>query len=344
MFNKKFKVINMAHESIVLTGDRPTGPLHLGHYVGSLKSRIELQETYKQFVMIADTQALTDYFDRPEMVRKNVLEVCLDYLAVGIDPKKTTIFIQSMIPEIAELTMYFLNLVSVSRLMRNPTVKTEVLQKGFEERLPAGFLIYPVSQAADIVIVKGTIVPVGEDQLPHIEQTNEIINAFNRMYHKEIFGHVTGMVPKVGRLPGIDGKAKMSKSLGNAIYLSDPADVVAEKVMKMYTDPDHIRVNDPGKVEGNVVFSYLDLFDPEVEKVEELKAHYRRGGLGDVVLKRRLIEVLNTFLEPIRVRRAQYAQDPQAVFDCLLEGSAQVREIAAETMDEVRRAMHLDYK
>ncbi len=333
----------MAHESIVLTGDRPTGPLHLGHYVGSLKSRIELQESYKQFVMIADTQALTDYFDRPEMVRKNVLEVCLDYLAVGIDPKKTTIFIQSMIPEIAELTMHFLNLVSVSRLMRNPTVKTEILQKGFEERLPAGFLIYPVSQAADIVIVKGTIVPVGEDQLPHIEQTNEIINAFNRMYHKEIFGHVTGLVPKVGRLPGIDGKAKMSKSLGNAIYLSDPADVVAEKVMKMYTDPDHIHVNDPGKVEGNVVFSYLDLFDQDTQKVEELKAHYRRGGLGDVVLKRRLIEVLNTFLEPIRVRRAQYAQDPQAVMNILREGSAAVREVAAETMDEVRQAMHLNY-
>jgi tryptophanyl-tRNA synthetase len=333
----------MAHESIVLTGDRPTGPLHLGHYVGSLKSRIELQESYKQFVMIADTQALTDYFDRPEMVRKNVLEVCLDYLAVGIDPKKTTIFIQSMIPEIAELTMHFLNLVSVSRLMRNPTVKTEILQKGFEERLPAGFLIYPVSQAADIVIVKGTIVPVGEDQLPHIEQTNEIINAFNRMYHKEIFGHVTGLVPKVGRLPGIDGKAKMSKSLGNAIYLSDPADVIAEKVMKMYTDPDHIHVNDPGKVEGNVVFSYLDLFDQDTQKVEELKAHYRRGGLGDVVLKRRLIEVLNTFLEPIRVRRAQYAQDPQAVMNILREGSAAVREVAAETMDEVRQAMHLNY-
>ncbi|HLJ31453.1 MAG TPA: tryptophan--tRNA ligase [Candidatus Babeliales bacterium] len=334
----------MAHESIVLTGDRPTGPLHLGHYVGSLKSRIELQEKYKQFVMIADTQALTDYFDRPEMVRKNVMEVCLDYLAVGIDPQKTTIFIQSMIPEIAELTMYFLNLVSVNRLLRNPTVKTEVAQKGFEERLPAGFLIYPVSQAADIVIVKGTIVPVGEDQLPHIEQTNEIINAFNRMYHKEIFGHVTGLVPKVGRLPGIDGKAKMSKSLGNAIFLSDAADIVAEKVMKMYTDPDHIHVNDPGKVEGNVVFSYLDIFDHDAAAVEELKAHYRRGGLGDVTLKRRLITVLNAFLEPIRQRRAQYAQDPQAVMQCLLDGSEKVRAIAAQTMDEVRAAMHLDYR
>lgn len=334
----------MAHESIVLTGDRPTGPLHLGHYVGSLKSRIELQETYKQFVMIADTQALTDYFDRPEMVRKNVMEVCLDYLAVGIDPKKTTIFIQSMIPEIAELTMHFLNLVSVSRLMRNPTVKSEIQQKGFEERLPAGFLIYPVSQAADIVIVKGTIVPVGEDQLPHIEQTNEIINAFNRMYHKEIFGHVTGLVPKVGRLPGIDGKAKMSKSLGNAIYLSDAADIIAEKVMKMYTDPDHLHVNDPGKVEGNVVFSYLDIFDPEKDVVEELKAHYRRGGLGDVKLKRRLIDVLNNLIAPIRERRIQLAQDPQAVMNTVFAGTDVVREVAAQTMDEVRRVMKLDYK
>jgi len=334
----------MAHESIVLTGDRPTGPLHLGHYLGSLKARVELQDTYKQFVMIADAQALTDYFDRPEMVRKNVLEVCLDYLAVGIDPNKTTIFIQSMIPEIAELTMYFLNLVSVNRLMRNPTVKSEVTQKGFGERLPAGFLIYPVSQAADIVIVKGTIVPVGEDQLPHIEQTNEIINAFNRMYNQEIFGHVKGLVSKVGRLPGLDGKAKMSKSLNNAIYLSDSADVIAEKVMKMYTDPDHIHVNDPGKVEGNVVFSYLDIFDPEVAEVEKLKTHYRAGGLGDVVLKRRLIDVLNGLVGPIRERRAQYAQDPEAVMAIALAGSAHVREIAAKTMDEVRRAMHLDYK
>ena len=333
----------MKHESIVLTGDRPTGPLHLGHYLGSLKSRIELQEKYKQFVMIADTQALTDYFDRPEMVRKNVLEVCLDYLAVGIDPQKSTIFIQSLIPEIAELTMYFLNLVSVNRLLRNPTVKAEVAQKGFEERLPAGFLIYPVSQAADIVIVKGTIVPVGEDQLPHIEQTNEIINAFNRMYNEEVFGHVKGYVPKVGRLPGTDGKAKMSKSLGNAIYLSDSADTIAEKVMKMYTDPDHIHVNDPGKVEGNVVFSYLDIFDPETEVVAELKAHYQRGGLGDVKLKRRLIDVLNTLIAPMRERREQFAQDPQAVMNVALEGSAKVREIAAQTMDEVRRVMRLDY-
>ena len=334
----------MAHESIVLTGDRPTGPLHLGHYLGSLKSRVELQDTYKQFIMIADLQALTDYYDRPEMVRNNVLQVCLDYLAVGIDPNKSTIFIQSMIPEIAELTIYFLNLVSVNRLKRNPTVKSEITQKGFGEHLSAGFLTYPVSQAADIVIVKGTIVPVGEDQLPHIEQTNEIINSFNRLYGVDVFGHVKGLISKVGRLPGTDGKAKMSKSLNNAIYLSDSADIIAEKVMKMYTDPDHIHVNDPGKVEGNVVFSYLDIFDPEVNVVEELKAQYRRGGLGDVALKRRLIDVLNTLVEPIRERRAVYAQDPQAVMNIALAGSAKVREIAACTMDEVRRAMHLDYK
>jgi tryptophanyl-tRNA synthetase len=333
----------MAHRFIVLTGDRPTGPLHLGHYVGSLKTRLELQEKYKQYVMIADIQALTDYFDQPDMVRKNVVQVCLDYLAIGIDPNKTTIFIQSLIPEIAELTIYFLNLVSVNRLMRNPTVKAESMQKDFGERLSAGFLTYPVSQAADIVIVKGTIVPVGEDQLPHIEQTNEIIHTFNRTYNCDIFGHVTGHVPKVARLLGIDGKAKMSKSLGNAIYLSDTADVVAAKVMKMYTDPDHIHVNDPGKVEGNVVFSYLDIFDQDTDAVAQLKEHYMRGGLGDVILKRRLIDILNTFLEPIRVRRAAYAQDENAVMDCLLAGSADVRAVAAQTMDEVRRVMRLDY-
>jgi tryptophanyl-tRNA synthetase len=334
----------MIHESIVLTGDRPTGPLHLGHYLGSLKARIELQNAYKQYVMIADVQALTDYFDRPEMVRNNVLEVCLDYLAVGIDPQKTTIFIQSLIPEIAELTIYFLNLVSVNRLLRNPTVKAEVTHKEFKERLPAGFLIYPVSQAADIVIVKGTIVPVGQDQLPHIEQTNEIINAFNRMYNTDVFGHVTGHISKVGRLPGIDGKTKMSKSLGNAIYLSDSADIIAEKVMKMYTDPDHIHVNDPGKVEGNVVFSYLDIFDNNSDEVTALKEQYRAGGLGDVKLKRRLIDVLNALIGPIRQRREHYAKDPQAVMECLFAGSTKVREIAAQTMSEVRKAMHLDYR
>lgn len=334
----------MAHESIILTGDRPTGPLHLGHYLGSLKTRVELQDKYKQFIMIADLQALTDYFDRPALVRDNVLQVCLDYLAVGIDPNKSTIFIQSLIPEVAELTILFLNLVSVNRLKRNPTVKAEITQKGLEEHLSAGFLTYPVSQAADIAIVKGTIVPVGADQLPHIEQANEIINTFNRIYGSNIFSHITGHVSKVSRLPGIDGKAKMSKSLDNAIYLSDSADKITEKVMKMYTDPDHIHVSDPGKVEGNVVFTYLDIFDPEIKVIEELKAHYRRGGLGDVQLKRRLIDVLNALLSPIRQRREMYAQDPQAAMNILMEGSAKIRTIAAHTMDEVRRAMHLDYK
>jgi len=334
----------MAQRSIVLTGDRPTGPLHLGHYVGSLKQRIEFQNHYKQYVMIADVQALTDYFDRPEMVRKNVLEVCLDYLAVGIDPKKSTIFIQSLIPEIAELTIFFLNLVSVGRLQRNPTVKTEIAQKGFDERLTAGFLMYPVSQAADIAIVKGTIVPVGADQLPHIEQTNEIIHAFNRTYNAHIFPEVTAHIPQMGRLPGIDGKAKMSKSLNNAIYLSDSADSVKQKVMQMYTDPNHLHVNDPGQVEGNVVFTYLDVFDPEVQVVSELKDHYRRGGLGDVVLKRRLIDVLNNFLEPIRVRRQVFANNASEVMKIMLSGVEEVREVAAQTMHEVRLAMHLEYK
>jgi len=334
----------MKQQPVVLTGDRPTGQLHLGHYLGSLKSRVELQDKYKQYVMVADLQALTDYFDRPEMVRKNVLEVCLDYLAVGIDPQKTTIFIQSLIPEIAELTIYFMNLVSVNRLKRNPTVKHEIAQKGLGEHLTAGFLTYPVSQAADIVIVKGTIVPVGEDQIPHIEQTNEIIHSFNRMYNTAVFSDVQALISKVGRLPGVDGKAKMSKSLDNAIYLSDSADIITAKVMKMYTDPDHLYVNDPGKVEGNVVFSYLDIFDPEVHVVQELKAHYRRGGLGDVALKRRLIDVLDALIVPIRTKRAQFAQDPQGVMNIVLAGSAAVREVAAHTMDQVRRAMHLDYK
>lgn len=334
----------MKQQSIVLTGDRPTGKLHLGHYLGSLKNRIELQDVYKQYVMIADLQALTDYFDRPDMVRNNVLQVCLDYLAVGIDPQKTTIFIQSLIPEIAELTMYFMNLVSVNRLKRNPTVKHEIAQKGFGEHLTAGFLTYPVSQAADIAIVKGTIVPVGEDQLPHIEQTNEIIHSFNRLYGVEVFPEVKAYIPKVGRLPGTDGKAKMSKSLDNAIFLADTVDEIKAKVMKMYTDPNHIHVNDPGQVEGNVVFMYLDIFDTDINAVTELKEHYRRGGLGDVVLKRRLIDVLNGLVEPIRTRREYFAQDMGAVMNIALAGSEHVRQVAARTMDEVRKAMRLDYK
>ncbi len=290
----------MNNKRVILTGDRPTGPLHLGHYVGSLANRITLQDTCKQFVMIADAQALTDNYENPSKVRENVFQVVLDYLAVGIDPKKTTIFIQSMLPELTELTYYYLNLVTVSRLERNPTVKTEIKQKGFNESIPAGFLIYPVSQAADITAFKATLVPVGEDQIPMIEQTNEIVRSFNRIYKTDILKEVEALVPKIARLPGIDGKAKMSKSLGNAIFLSDPIDVIKQKVKTMYTDPGHIKVSDPGKIEGNVVFAYLDAFDTDHAEVAQLKEQYQKGGLGDMVVKKRLMEVLEAFLLPIQ--------------------------------------------
>ena len=328
---------------VVLTGDRPTGPLHLGHFVGSVEQRVQLQELHKQFVMIADVQALTDNFATPEKVHANIIQVMLDYLAVGIDPQKTTIFIQSMIPEIAELTMFYLNLVTVNRLKRNPTVKAEIQQKGFGESIPAGFFMYPVSQAADITIVKGTLVPVGADQLPVIEQTNELTKSFNRIYNKEIFPHAKALIGKAERLPGVDGKEKMSKTLNNAIFLSDSADDVQKKVMKMYTDPDHVHVADSGKVEGNVVFTYLDIFDDRKDELAELKAHYQRGGLGDVVLKRRLVDVLNNFLEPIRTRRVAYEQDLAHVWDLLKVGTAHTREVAAGTMAEVKEVMKLNY-
>ena len=330
-------------ETIILTGDRPTGPLHLGHYVGSLLNRVVLQEKFKQYILIADVQALTDNWEHPEKVRQNILQVALDYLAVGIDPKKSTIFIQSMIPQIAELTMFYLNLVTVARLKRNPTVKTEIKQKGFGETLPAGFLIYPVSQAADITIVKGNLVPVGDDQLPMIEQTNEIVRSFNRIYNTDVLVEAKALIPKVPRLPGADGKEKMSKSLGNAIYLSDTLDVVAEKVMSMYTDPDHIKVEDPGKVEGNVVFTYLDVFAPDEVEVTQLKEHYKRGGLGDVKLKRRLIEILQSILEPIRERRKQLEKDPAYVMNILKEGTEKTEAVAEKTLKEVKEAMKLDY-
>ncbi len=328
---------------VVLTGDRPTGPLHLGHYMGSLQQRVKLQDECTQYVMIADLQALTDNVDNPEKVRNNVLEVALDYLAVGIDPQKTTFFIQSMIPEIAELTIVYLNLVTVNRLQRNPTVKTEIQHKGYGESLTAGFLMYPVHQAADITVVKANFVPVGEDQLPMIEQTNEIVRAFNRIYKKEVLVEAKGLVSHVPRLPGIDGKAKMGKSLGNAIYLSDSPDEVSKKVMQMYTDPNHIHVEDPGQVEGNMVFTYLDIFDSRKDEVAALKEQYMRGGLGDVKIKRRLIEVLNTFLDPIRTRRAEFAKDPQAVMQIMLDGTERTRAVAAQTMHEVRAAIKLDY-
>ncbi len=330
---------------IVLTGDRPTGPLHLGHYVGSLENRIKLQDDpqYKQFVMLADVQALTDNYDNPEKVRANILEVALDYLAVGVDPLKTTIFIQSMIPQIAELTVFYLNLVTVARLKRNPTVKAEIQSRGFGEAIPAGFFMYPVSQAADITVVKAHLVPVGEDQLPMIEQTNEIVRSFNHTYKKNVLVEVKALVPKVGRLPGIDGRAKMSKSLGNAIYLSDSQDMVAQKVRSMYTDPDHIKVSDPGKIEGNTVFSYLDVFDPDAQEVERLKEHYQRGGLGDVTVKKRLLEILDVFLTPIRNRRQELAKNPDFVMSIVMEGTANTLDVAQKTMSEVREAMHLDY-
>jgi tryptophanyl-tRNA synthetase len=333
----------MKKQEIVLTGDRPTGQLHLGHYVGSLLNRVELQNKYTQFVMIADIQALTDNAENPAKVRENVLQVALDYLAVGIDPNKTTIFIQSMIPEIAELTVLYLNLVTVNRLLRNPTVKTEIKQKDFGDSVPAGFLMYPVSQAADITIVKGTIVPVGEDQLPVIEQTNEIIRSFNRIYQTEVFPEAKAMIPKVARLVGLDGQAKMSKSLNNAIFLGDDADTLKKRVMSMYTDPGHTHVNSPGKVEGNVVFTYLDAFDKDAAKVAELKAHYQKGGLGDVVLKNYLFEVLNQMLTPIRTRRQELAKDPGEIMRIVLEGTKKTQQVAAQTMQQVRQAIKLDY-
>jgi tryptophanyl-tRNA synthetase len=333
----------MEKKKIVLTGDRPTGPLHLGHYVGSLKNRVVLQSSSTQYVMIADAQALTDNYENPEKVRENVLQVALDYLAVGIDPEQSTIFIQSLIPQIPELTLYYLNLVTWNRLKHNPTVKQEIVQKGYGESVPAGFMVYPVSQAADITVVKAELVPVGEDQLPMIEQTNEIVRHFNRIYRKEVLVEAEALIPSIARLPGTDGKAKMSKSIGNCIYLGDSADVVAKKVKGMYTDPNHLRVEDPGQVEGNPVFTYLDAFDTDRAVVEELKAHYQRGGLGDSVVKKRLNEVLQAFLEPIRQRRESYAKDPHAVMEILKKGTERTLQVAERTLHEVRQAMRLDY-
>lgn len=327
----------------ILTGDRPTGPLHLGHYVGSLRNRVELQNSCNQFIMIADAQALTDHAKEPEKVRANILQVALDYLAVGIDPHKTTILIQSLIPELFELTSYYLNLVTWNRLKHNPTVKAEITQKNFGEAVPAGFVIYPVSQAADITAFKADLVPVGEDQLPMIEQTNEIVRHFNQTYHKEVLVRAEALIPKIARLPGTDGGAKMSKTLGNCIYLSDPADVIQKKVMKMYTDPKHLRVVDPGDVDNNPVFIYLDVFDHDREKFQELRDHYKRGGLGDVVVKRYLNEVLQKFLEPIRKRREEFAQDPQKVMHILKEGTERARLTASKTLYEVREAMGINY-
>lgn len=332
-----------AKKRVILTGDRPTGPLHLGHYIGSVKNRVELQDTCDQFVMIADVQALTDHYEHPEKVRENVLQVALDYLAVGIDPVKTTIFIQSLIPALFELTTYYLNLVTWNRLKHNPTVKQEIVQKGYGESVPAGFMVYPVSQAADITAFKADLVPVGEDQLPMIEQTNEIVRHFNRIYKTQTLTECQALIPKMARLPGTDGKAKMSKSIGNCIYLGDSSDAVAKKVKGMYTDPGHLRVEDPGKVEGNPVFTYLDAFDTDTEGLEAMKAHYQRGGLGDSIVKKRLLDALQAFLEPIRKRREEFAKDPAQVIAILQEGTLRANVIASQTLRDVRRAMCLDY-
>ncbi len=336
----------MAKE-ILLTGDRPTGKLHIGHYIGSLKNRVKLQNSgkYDPYIMIADTQALTDNARNPEKIRNSLIQVALDYLAVGIDPSKSTIYVQSQIPALFELTSYYMDLVTVARLERNPTVKTEIKQKDFKDSIPVGFLNYPVSQAADITAFKATIVPVGDDQEPMLEQTREIVRTFNRVYNTDILVEPKGYFPPKGsgRLPGLDGNAKMSKSLGNCIYLSDDAKTVQKKVMSMYTDPNHIHVEDPGKVEGNTVFTYLDVFDPDKDKVAELKAEYQKGGLGDVKIKRYLNKVLEAELAPIRERRERYAQDEDAIYEMLLEGSKKANTVANETIEQVRDAIGLNY-
>lgn len=333
----------MAKKGIILTGDRPTGKLHLGHFVGSLSTRVKLQEEYKQYIIIADAQALTDYAHEPERVRENILEVALDYLAVGIDPHKSTIFIQSLVPALSELTMYYLNLVTWNRLKHNPTIKLEIQQKGYGEEVPAGFMVYPISQAADITAFKANIVPVGDDQIPMIEQTVEVVRKFNRMYKTEVLIEPKPVLSQVARLPGIDGKAKMSKSLGNAIYLSDLPDVISKKVKGMYTDPGHLKVEDPGKVEGNPVFTYLDAFALDKLYVEEMKAHYQRGGLGDSVVKKYLLDVLVAFLEPIRKKREQLALDPKHVMNMLFKGTEAANQAANQTLEEVKGAMGIDY-
>jgi len=336
----------------ILTGDRPTGRMHLGHFVGSLKNRVKLQDSYDQFVMIADVQALTDNFEQPQKVRASIKEVLLDYLAVGIDPKKTTILIQSMIPEIAELTVFYLNLVTLERVLRNPTVKDEIKQKGFGQNIPLGFAMYPVSQAADITVFNADLVPVGEDQLPMIEQTREIVfktmldaeeivRKFNSLYNK-VFVEPEALVGEVKRLPGTDG-AKMGKSVNNAIYLSDGEEELKKKVMSMYTDPDRIHSTDPGKVEGNPVFIYHDVFNPNKSEVGDLKKRYKEGKVGDVEVKEKLFVALNTFLKPIRERRSEFEGKDAELEKILKEGTEKAREAAKETMQKVRHAMKIDY-
>ncbi|MEO1016482.1 MAG: tryptophan--tRNA ligase [Pseudomonadota bacterium] len=326
---------------VILTGDRTTGPLHLGHYAGSLQNRVALQDTHRQFLLLADLQALTDNAHDPVKIGGNVLEVALDYLAVGIDPARTTICVQSQLPALAELTTLYLNLVTVARLERNPTIKDEIKLRGFGRSIPAGFLCYPVAQAADITAFKATVVPVGVDQAPIIEQTNEIVQRINRQSGRTVLPKAQALIPKMGRLPGIDGNSKMSKSQGNAIPLSAAPDEIAAAVNRMFTDPNHLRAADPGQVEGNIVFVFLDAFDPDQAEVARLKEHYRQGGLGDVVIKRRLIDILEALLTPIRERRQRFADDPRQVLDILRQGTERARETTQNTLDEVRDALGL---
>ena len=345
-------------KKIILTGDRPTGRLHVGHYVGSLRRRVELQNTGdfdKIFILIADAQALTDNFDNPEKVRQNIIEVALDYLACGLDPKKSTLFIQSQIPELTELSFYYMNLVTVSRLQRNPTVKSEIQMRNFEASIPVGFFTYPISQASDITAFKATTVPVGEDQLPMLEQTKEIVRKFNATYETDVLVEPEILLPDNKaclRLPGTDGKAKMSKSLGNCIYLADTEEDVKKKIMSMFTDPNHLRVEDPGKVEGNPVFIYLDAFSkqehfaeylPDYANLDELKAHYQRGGLGVVKVKKFLNNVMQETLAPIRARRKEFEKDIPEIYNILRKGSEEAREVAASTLSDVKSAMKINY-
>lgn len=326
---------------VILTGDRTTGALHLGHYVGSLRNRVELQHTHQQYVLLADSQALTDNADDPGKVRRNVLEVATDYLAVGIDPSLSTICLQSAMPALAELTLLYLNFVSVARLERNPTIKDEIQARGFGRDIPAGFLCYPAAQAADITAFRATVVPVGEDQAPIIEQTNELVRRLNRQIGRALLPEAKALIPMTGRLPGVDGKAKMSKSQGNAIPLSATDAEIAAAVQRMYTDPNHLRAADPGQVEGNVVFTYLDAFDPDVEAVAELKATYRRGGLGDMVLKRRLTGILQAIVAPIRDRRSELATDPDTIMDILRAGAEKGRQVTEQTKADIIDGLNL---
>lgn len=327
----------------ILTGDRPTGKLHLGHYFGSLENRVQMQNEMEQFIIIADIQAMTDNWENPSILQENIFNITCDYLSCGIDPNKSTIFIQSMIPEIAELTVFFMNLVTVSRLQRNPTVKSEIQQKGFESILPVGFFVYPISQAADILIFKPTHIPVGEDQIPMIEQTNEISRSFNRIYKTNFFNDVEAVISKNSRLIGIDGKSKMSKSLNNAIFLSDSKDEIRKKINSMYTDPLHLRISDPGNIEGNVVFEYLNIFDNNKEELEALKKHYKKGGLADLLLKKRLEELINNFIDPIREKNLEYRSNKNYIWNILKQGTEKALDESSKNIVEIKNILKINY-